>query len=108
MERKDKSVTVHQEWEANYNAVGRATVDQSTTELSGTRREADLIVAGLKTLKAQLEMARAAQVLTGEAKYVEGGYDRTGIKSSDELTRLIESIENPNYVAEPEVRREYS
>ena len=46
MEREDKSVTIHREWEANYNATGRATVDQSTTELLGTRREAGLIIAG--------------------------------------------------------------
>lgn len=104
MERKDTRVTVHQEWEANYNSVGRATVDQSTTELSGTKREADLIVAGLRILKAQQEMARAAESLIRPDSF---GDRRPSLPSSDEVTKLIESIESPNYVAEPEVRREY-
>ncbi|RWZ78467.1 MAG: hypothetical protein EOT05_01770 [Candidatus Microsaccharimonas sossegonensis] len=104
MDRKDKSVTVHQEWEANYNATGRATIDQSTTELSGTKREADLIVAGLRVLKAQKEMARVAESLVRPNSF---GDRRPSLLSSDEVTKLIESIETPNYVAEPVVRQEY-
>ena len=97
-------MTVHQEWEANYNAVGRATVDESTTELSGTKREADLIVAGLKTLKAQQEMARAAEELMITGIFSRG---HRSLPSGDEVTKLIESIENTNYVTEPKVRKDY-
>lgn len=106
MERKDLKKTVHQEWEANYNARGHATVDESTTELSGTRREADLVVRGLKALRAQVELREAVGVATQDDK--RWGDESLGAAPTvQELDTLIESVAKPVYVAEPEVTTQY-
>lgn len=99
MERKDQKVTVHRSWELSHGRVEQDTIDASTTELAGTAREAELIVAGLRTLHAQQEMAKAAKSLMGGAVHKHDDL-------SDEVLTLLQSIEAPNYIGEPEVRHE--
>jgi hypothetical protein len=106
MERKDHKKTVRQEWEANYNARGHATVNESTTELTGTRREADLIVRGLKALRAQVELREAAGVAAQDDKRW-GDESLGAAPNTQELDALIESVAQPVYVAEPEVTTQY-
>ena len=106
MERNDRKKTVYQEWEANYNARGHATVDESTTELVGSRREADLIVRGLKALKAQVELRQAAGIPTvDDNKWSEESLGAAPREA--ELDTLLEQIGKPNYVAEPVTETQY-
>lgn len=101
MERSDRKKTVYQEWEANYNARGSATLDASSTELVGSRREVDLVVRGLKALRAQVQIRDAAGLAVDTTKRY--GDDTLGAAPTEgELTTLLEEIEKPNYVAEAE------
>jgi hypothetical protein len=104
MERKDQKKTVYEKWEANYNAVGRATHDESTTELSGSRREADLVVSGLKALRVLTEMGKVAGFQTVEGNSFSSSPLNNPL-TTEEIDRLISQIENPNYVGEPIVER---
>lgn len=100
MERKDQRKTVHEIWEANYNAPGRATYDESTTELSGSRREADLVVSGLRALRVLTEMGKVAGFRTVEDNRSSSSPLNVPV-NAEEIDRLISQIENPNYVGEP-------
>ena len=109
MERSDQKKTVIHEWEANYNATGRERLDGSTTELKGTRREADLIVRGLIALRAQVQLRRATGVREAEPEEDWNlgpngeGKGLGAAPQEKELTQLIEQIDTANYVSEPEV-----
>lgn len=110
MERSDEKKTVIHQWEANYNATGRERLDASTTELKGTRREADLIVRGLIALRAQVQLRRAmgAEIGKPDEDYQVQDKGLGQAPGEKELTDLIDQIDTPNYVADPVVDRIYS
>ena len=107
MERSDRKKTVNHEWEANYNAIGSATIDASTTELVGSRREVDLIVRGLIALRAQVQLRDAAGIAIDTAKRC--GADTLGAAPTEqEISCLLKTVEAPNYVVEAETTTQYS
>lgn len=106
MQRSDQKKTVHHEWEGNYNSWRHEVHDASTTELSGTYREADLIVRGLQTLRAQIILSEAVGVTSKYHADIHGSTMRPkGAPSLSEVEALLEAIKEPNYVGEPIVER---
>lgn len=102
MERLDHKKTVHQAWDEAPYRIGSNTVDASTAELIGTRREADLIVRALHVLRAQVTLCEAVGMAVVE------GRDRDDaslgpVPNQQEIDVLIESIGKPVYAGEPEV-----
>ena len=95
MERRDKKIIKEVTWERNYNA-GHQTdrEDVSTVELSGMHDEADIIMAGLNLLRGDLIQGRA--IGRGEGRI-----------QLEKVEKLLSEIEHPNYVAEPEVIKEF-
>lgn len=92
MERKDFKKTGG--YEANGHG-GWVTTDESTTELVGTRAEADLIIDALRVYIAHQSINRALKVETrdgiGSAYYP---------KQKADPERLLETIVEPNFVKE--------
>lgn len=98
MEREDRRKFAREEWDANYGP-GRRTVDESTTTFSGSRREADLVVRGLRALRAVVALNEAA----GVERTHDGLPGLGSAPRPEELDELIASIGKPNYVGETEV-----
>lgn len=103
MERRDQKKTTIHEWEGNYNSWRSETYDTSTTELSGTKREADLILRGLQALRGQLILNEASGATSPHHSDIHGSKMRStdDTPKLDEVEKLIKSIEEPNYIAEP-------
>lgn len=99
MKRIDQKKTVESSWDGNYGP-GRSTYDESTVELNGTRREADLIIRGLKALQAQVLANEAAGVVTKD----EDKWDQNSLGEAPrlpEIEALLGTIAVPKYVGEP-------
>ena len=92
MERRDCKRSEEQRY--NYNTARSITVDASTTEFFGTRREADLIVRGLKLLKAELLRCEAVGLVP---------QDEGRAPKRQELDEIIEAVEAPHYIIDDEI-----
>lgn len=103
MQRIDQKRTHVSHWESNYGGWQTERADTSTTELSGSVREADLIVRGLKALKAHLLLSEAAGVTSKYHADIHGSTMRpvNGAPTLGEVESLLASIEQPNFVGEP-------
>ncbi len=99
MERRDCKRSEKQRY--NYNTERSITVDASTTEFSGTRREADLIVRGLKLLKAELLRCEAVGLVLQDEESIFWNDKSLGqAPTLHEIDEIIEAIKIPHYVGQ--------
>ena len=99
MERRDYERSEKQRY--NYNTERFITVDASTTEFSGTRREADLIVRGLKLLQAELLRCEAVGLVLQDAENIFWNDKSLGrAPNRQELDEIIEAVEAPHYIVD--------
>lgn len=104
MERNDKKIIHEYTWERNYNAGWQTDrTDVSTVELSGSWREAQLIVRALQALRGRLLADKAAGVAEEEQKHTFRENPLGSAPKLKEVEMLLEQIETPNYQGEPEV-----
>lgn len=108
MERSDKKIIHEYSWERNYNAGWQTDrTDISTVSLSGSWREAQLIVRGLQILRARILADKAAGVAIEEQKNT---YRENPLGESPklhEVETLLSQVEAPNYQGETEIRHEH-
>lgn len=97
MERRDCKRSEKQRY--NYNTERSITVDASTTEFFGTRREADLIVRGLKLLQAELLRCEAVGLVLQDGESIFWNDESLGrVPKRQELDEIIEAVEAPHYI----------
>lgn len=99
MKRVDQEVEVDDFWDCKYDDGEEA----NTVMLSGSCREVDIIVRGLKALRAQITLNELSGVCSVDhARPRDINTDSLGDDPLGyQVDQLLKSIQEPNYVAEP-------